>query len=159
MREFDVVVVSGGTAGIAAALAARSAGARVALVEREGRLGGDCTFYGCVPSKGAATSVDDDRRGERRPAADHAFDAAPFACSASALRIVLARARIQRLMKQALLALVAALVVASCGANGSNPPARAGSSVPRFDLSTEHGRAVLDGFDPRYLVAGASRRS
>jgi pyruvate/2-oxoglutarate dehydrogenase complex dihydrolipoamide dehydrogenase (E3) component len=51
MREFDVVVVSGGTAGIAAALAARSAGARVALVEREGRLGGDCTFYGCVPSK------------------------------------------------------------------------------------------------------------
>ena len=62
-------------------------------------------------------------------------------------------------MKQALLALVAALVVASCGANGSNPPARAGSSVPRFDLSTEHGRAVLDGFDPRYLVASASPES
>src|ERR671934_2355383 len=140
MREFDVVVVSGGTAGIAAALAARSAGARVALVEREGRLGGDCTFYGCVPSKAlrpALTTI----VAANVAHADHAFDAAPFACSASALRIVLARARIQRLMKQALLALVAALVVASCGANGSNPPARAGSSVPRFDLSTEHGRA------------------
>lgn len=46
-----MVVVGGGTAGITAALAARSVGARVALVEREPRLGGDCTFYGCVPSK------------------------------------------------------------------------------------------------------------
>src|ERR671930_761227 len=51
MREFDVVVLGGGTAGISAALAARASGARVALVEREARLGGDCTFYGCVPSK------------------------------------------------------------------------------------------------------------
>ncbi len=51
MRDYDVVVVGGGTAGIATALTARSAGAQVALVEREARLGGDCTFYGCVPSK------------------------------------------------------------------------------------------------------------
>lgn len=29
----------------------RHAGAAVCLVEREPRLGGDCTFYGCVPSK------------------------------------------------------------------------------------------------------------
>jgi pyruvate/2-oxoglutarate dehydrogenase complex dihydrolipoamide dehydrogenase (E3) component len=51
MKQFDVVVVGGGTAGITASLAGRSTGARVALVEREPRLGGDCTFYGCVPSK------------------------------------------------------------------------------------------------------------
>ncbi len=34
-----------------AALAARAQGRSVALIEREHRLGGDCTFYGCVPSK------------------------------------------------------------------------------------------------------------
>jgi pyruvate/2-oxoglutarate dehydrogenase complex dihydrolipoamide dehydrogenase (E3) component len=51
MKQFDIVTVGGGTAGITASLAARSTGARVALVEREPRLGGDCTFYGCVPSK------------------------------------------------------------------------------------------------------------
>lgn len=48
---FDVTVVGGGTAGITAALAARHAGARVALVEQDEQLGGDCAFYGCVPSK------------------------------------------------------------------------------------------------------------
>ncbi|MBD0338225.1 MAG: NAD(P)/FAD-dependent oxidoreductase [Thermoleophilia bacterium] len=47
----DVAVIGGGTAGLTAALAARHAGATVSLVEREARLGGDCTFYGCVPSK------------------------------------------------------------------------------------------------------------
>jgi pyruvate/2-oxoglutarate dehydrogenase complex dihydrolipoamide dehydrogenase (E3) component len=49
--DVDVVVVGGGTAGIAAALTARHRGASVVLVDREPRLGGDCTFYGCVPSK------------------------------------------------------------------------------------------------------------
>lgn len=51
MTEWDVVVVGGGSAGLTAARAAAHHGARVALVERAPLLGGDCTFFGCVPSK------------------------------------------------------------------------------------------------------------
>lgn len=39
-QAFDVVVIGGGPAGMAAALSAHKAGARVAIVEREQRLGG-----------------------------------------------------------------------------------------------------------------------
>lgn len=48
---YDVAVVGGGTAGLTAALAAAHAGARTALIERRPRIGGDCAFTGCVPSK------------------------------------------------------------------------------------------------------------
>jgi pyruvate/2-oxoglutarate dehydrogenase complex dihydrolipoamide dehydrogenase (E3) component len=48
--DSDVVVVGAGAAGLAAAFAARRKGASVTLVERR-RLGGDCTWTGCVPSK------------------------------------------------------------------------------------------------------------
>jgi pyruvate/2-oxoglutarate dehydrogenase complex dihydrolipoamide dehydrogenase (E3) component len=49
--DYDVIVLGGGTAGLTAALTTRHHGASVALVEQEPRIGGDCTFYGCVPSK------------------------------------------------------------------------------------------------------------
>ena len=47
---FEVVVVGGGPAGVAAALRATELGATVALVER-GNLGGTCTNDGCVPTR------------------------------------------------------------------------------------------------------------
>lgn len=49
--DYDLIVLGGGTAGLTAALTASHHGASVALVEREPRIGGDCSFYGCVPSK------------------------------------------------------------------------------------------------------------
>jgi pyruvate/2-oxoglutarate dehydrogenase complex dihydrolipoamide dehydrogenase (E3) component len=47
---FDLVVIGGGAAGLAAARTGARLGRRTALVQ-DGRLGGDCTFTGCVPSK------------------------------------------------------------------------------------------------------------
>ncbi len=48
--RYDVVVIGGGSAGLPAAGLAADLGARVALIERE-KLGGECLYTGCVPSK------------------------------------------------------------------------------------------------------------
>jgi len=48
--EFDLLVLGGGSGGIATARRAAQHGARVALVE-SGRLGGTCVNVGCVPKK------------------------------------------------------------------------------------------------------------
>jgi pyruvate/2-oxoglutarate dehydrogenase complex dihydrolipoamide dehydrogenase (E3) component len=50
LQRFDVVVIGSGSAGFAAALAARAAKASVCLVERDA-LGGECPNYACIPSK------------------------------------------------------------------------------------------------------------
>jgi pyruvate/2-oxoglutarate dehydrogenase complex dihydrolipoamide dehydrogenase (E3) component len=46
----DLIVIGGGSAGLTGARFAARLGARVALVEAH-RIGGDCTWTGCVPSK------------------------------------------------------------------------------------------------------------
>jgi len=50
VEEFDVAVLGGGTAGMTAAEIARANGKRVVLIE-QARIGGECTWNGCVPSK------------------------------------------------------------------------------------------------------------
>jgi len=49
-EEYDLVILGGGSAGLPAASFARRLGGSVLIVERD-RLGGDCTWTGCVPSK------------------------------------------------------------------------------------------------------------
>ena len=48
--EYDVAVIGGGAAGLTSAGMAASFGAKTIMIEAK-RLGGDCTWYGCVPSK------------------------------------------------------------------------------------------------------------
>ena len=55
-EAFDLIAIGGGTAGLVTAAGASYLGARVALVERE-RLGGDCLWTGCVPSKALLASA------------------------------------------------------------------------------------------------------
>lgn len=50
MKEYDVIVLGGGTAGTAAASAACSAGARTVMFN-DGELGGLCILRGCMPTK------------------------------------------------------------------------------------------------------------
>ena len=54
--SYDLVVIGGGTAGLVSAAGAASLGARVALVERD-KLGGDCLYNGCVPTKALVKSA------------------------------------------------------------------------------------------------------
>lgn len=49
-ENYDLAVIGGGSAGLTAAEIAAVLGWRVALIERD-KLGGDCTWTGCVPSK------------------------------------------------------------------------------------------------------------
>jgi glutathione reductase (NADPH) len=63
-RNFDVVIIGGGNAGLGATVATREAGLRVALLEPD-LLGGTCPNRGCMPKKvlvAAAHALDEIER-------------------------------------------------------------------------------------------------
>jgi pyruvate/2-oxoglutarate dehydrogenase complex dihydrolipoamide dehydrogenase (E3) component len=54
--SYDLIVLGGGSAGLTAAVISASLGARTLLVERH-KLGGDCLYTGCIPSKALIRSA------------------------------------------------------------------------------------------------------
>ena len=54
--DFDVVIIGGGAGGLFASSVANTLGAKTALLEKK-RLGGDCTWFGCMPSKAILKSA------------------------------------------------------------------------------------------------------
>src|ERR671935_346674 len=54
---YDVVVIGAGTGGYSCALRAAQLGKRVAVVERDERLGGTCLLRGCIPTKALLQSA------------------------------------------------------------------------------------------------------
>ncbi len=50
MDNYDITVIGGGSAGLVVAVAGAKLGKKTALVEKH-RIGGDCLWTGCVPSK------------------------------------------------------------------------------------------------------------
>jgi dihydrolipoamide dehydrogenase len=56
-EAYDLIVLGSGTGGYAAALRAAELDKRVALVERDDRLGGTCLLRGCIPSKALLESA------------------------------------------------------------------------------------------------------
>ncbi len=55
-ETYDLIVIGGGSAGLVAAGGAATLGAKVALIEKN-KLGGDCLYTGCVPSKSLIRSA------------------------------------------------------------------------------------------------------
>ncbi|HUO81738.1 MAG TPA: FAD-dependent oxidoreductase [Gammaproteobacteria bacterium] len=51
MKRQDLIVIGGGVGGLVVTSVAAQLGLKVTLIEKTGRLGGDCLHYGCVPSK------------------------------------------------------------------------------------------------------------
>jgi glutathione reductase (NADPH) len=73
-HDYDVLVIGGGSGGLAAAFRAAQHGARVALME-PGELGGTCVNIGCVPKKAMWLAAD--LASKMELAASIGFDVAP----------------------------------------------------------------------------------
>ena len=56
-KEYDVVILGGGTGGYVAAIRASQLGLKAAIVERD-KLGGTCLHKGCIPSKALLRSAE-----------------------------------------------------------------------------------------------------
>ncbi|MCT4612181.1 MAG: FAD-dependent oxidoreductase [Clostridia bacterium] len=58
MKKYDITVIGGGAAGITAALTSKGFKKKVLIIEKR-KMGGECTHYGCVPSKALIKAAHD----------------------------------------------------------------------------------------------------
>ncbi len=56
-EQFDVAIIGGGPGGYVAAIRGSQLGLKVALIEKDKRLGGTCGLRGCIPTKALLMSA------------------------------------------------------------------------------------------------------
>jgi pyruvate/2-oxoglutarate dehydrogenase complex dihydrolipoamide dehydrogenase (E3) component len=74
-ETYDLIVIGGGSAGLVAACGAGILGAKVAIIEKN-KLGGDCLYTGCVPSKTLIRSAK--FASDMKNASDYGFEISNF---------------------------------------------------------------------------------
>ena len=57
-KTYDVIIIGSGPGGYVAAIRASQLGMSVLIVEKEPRLGGVCTLWGCIPTKALLHTAD-----------------------------------------------------------------------------------------------------
>jgi pyruvate/2-oxoglutarate dehydrogenase complex dihydrolipoamide dehydrogenase (E3) component len=149
-RDYDLIVIGGGAAGLAAAQAGVAARARTLLVA-EGEIGGECTFTGCVPSK---TLIEAAARGASFTEAAAAVREAVAAIAATETAAVLERRGIEVVRGRAAFrspreltvdgrGLRARGVVVATGSRPAVPPVTGLAGVPYLTSDTVFGLTEL----------------
>ena len=56
--QYDVIIIGSGPGGYVSAIRAGQLGMKVAIVEKDSRLGGTCLLRGCIPTKSMLESAE-----------------------------------------------------------------------------------------------------